>query len=57
MNDQDKDNGKALDLQVLFRLSEEMYEEFDRQLGAPVRDLPRMRRLLTEPGFFDDRPS
>jgi uncharacterized protein (DUF1778 family) len=29
------------------------WSEFQTALDAPPRPLPRMQRLLTEPGFFD----
>lgn len=37
-----------------FELNAEKWEEFMEALDAPPRDLPRMRRLLNEPGVFDD---
>ncbi len=36
-----------------FILNAEQWEAFQDALDAPPRDLPRMRRLLLEPGFFD----
>ncbi|MFO0701712.1 MAG: DUF1778 domain-containing protein [Nitrospira sp.] len=41
-----------------FILSKAKWAEFQAALDAPTRMLPRMQRLLTEPGFFDaDTPS
>jgi uncharacterized protein (DUF1778 family) len=36
-----------------FILSKAKWAEFQAALDAPTRTLPRMQRLLTEPGFFD----
>jgi len=36
-----------------FVLSKTKWSEFQAALDAPTRSLPRMQRLLTEPGFFD----
>lgn len=36
-----------------FVLSKAKWSEFQAALDAPTRSLPRMQRLLTEPGFFD----
>ena len=36
-----------------FPLSKPKWTEFLAALDAPTRRLPRMQRLLTEPGFFD----
>lgn len=36
-----------------FVLSKAKWSEFQAALNAPIRPLPRMQRLLTEPGFFD----
>jgi hypothetical protein len=46
MNNTDLDRTK-------FLLSKGKFEEFARLLDAPSRDLPRLKRLLTEPGVFD----
>jgi uncharacterized protein (DUF1778 family) len=35
-----------------FLLSQAKWAEFQAALDAPIRTLPRMQRLLTEPGFF-----
>jgi uncharacterized protein (DUF1778 family) len=35
-------------------MNAEQWERFQAALDAPPRDLPRMRRLLNEPGFFDE---
>ncbi|MBK9949456.1 MAG: DUF1778 domain-containing protein [Nitrospira sp.] len=40
-----------------FLLSQSKWAEFQAALDAPTRDNPRMQRLLTEPGFFDDDAS
>ncbi len=37
----------------VFTLNAEQWEKFLAALDAPPRDLPRLRRLLNEPGFFD----
>ncbi len=39
-----------------FPLSKPKWTEFLAALDAPTRPLPRMQRLLTEPGFFDVTP-
>lgn len=39
-----------------FVLSAARWKEFTAALDAPPRPLPRMERLLTEPGFFDAGP-
>lgn len=39
-----------------FVLSKAKWTEFLAALDAPTRPLPRMQRLLTEPGFFDADP-
>ncbi len=36
-----------------FGLSEDRWDAFARALDAPVRPLPRLARLLEEPGVFD----
>ena len=40
-----------------FMLNKGKWSEFQRALDAPIRSLPRLERLLTEPGFFDAVPS
>lgn len=35
-----------------FHLDAEQWQTFVDALDAPVRDMPRMRKLLTEPGIF-----
>lgn len=37
-----------------FVLSKSKWNEFLAALDAPTRPLPRVQRLLSEPGFFDD---
>jgi uncharacterized protein (DUF1778 family) len=40
-----------------FVLSRAKWAEFQAALDAAPRSLPRMQRLLTEPGVFDAEPS
>lgn len=40
-----------------FLLSQSKWAEFQAALDAPTHYNPRMQRLLTEPGFFDDDAS
>jgi len=40
-----------------FVLSKAQWDKFQAALDAPTRALPRMQRLLTEPGFFDAVPA
>jgi uncharacterized protein (DUF1778 family) len=40
-----------------FVLSKTKWSEFQRARDAPIRPLPRLQRLLTEPGFFDAAPA
>lgn len=40
-----------------FVLSTPQWSAFLAALDAPVRPLPRLQRLLTEPGFFDSEPA
>jgi uncharacterized protein (DUF1778 family) len=40
-----------------FVLSKAKWAQFQAALDAPPRTLPRMRRLLTEPGLFDANTS
>ncbi len=40
--------------QVHFYLSSEKWEEFCAALDAPPKDIPALRKLLTEPSVFDD---
>ena len=39
--------------QAHFYLSAEKWDEFIAALDAPPKDLPRLRKLLTEPTVFD----
>ena len=39
-----------------FGLNAAQWKAFLAALDAPPRPLPRLRRLLKEPGFFDARP-
>jgi uncharacterized protein (DUF1778 family) len=39
--------------QTRFFLSEEKWQEFCETLDQPAKDVPSLRRLLTEPGVFD----
>lgn len=41
----------------MFLLSQSKWAEFQAALDAPTRHIPRIQRLLTEPGFFDVDPS
>jgi uncharacterized protein (DUF1778 family) len=36
-----------------FGLGAALWEQFQEVLDSPARHLPRMQRLLDEPGFFD----
>jgi uncharacterized protein (DUF1778 family) len=38
-----------------FVLNATQWEAFVAALDAPQRELPRLKRLLREPGFFDAR--
>jgi uncharacterized protein (DUF1778 family) len=38
-----------------FGLDAERWEAFMQALDAPVRPLPRVQKLLTEPGLFDPK--
>ncbi len=38
-----------------FTLSPEKWQAFCAALDAPPRDIPALRKLLTEPGVFDER--
>ncbi|WHZ21940.1 MAG: hypothetical protein OJF47_001052 [Nitrospira sp.] len=40
-----------------FLLNKTKWSEFQAALDAPVRSLPRMKNLVTEPGFFDAAPT
>jgi uncharacterized protein (DUF1778 family) len=40
-----------------FGLNAAQWKAFQAALDAPPRSLPRLERLLKEPGFFDARPS
>ena len=40
--------------QSQFRLPEKKWREFCKALDAPPKDIPALRRLLTERGVFDD---
>jgi uncharacterized protein (DUF1778 family) len=40
-----------------FVLSKSQWTTFLAALDAPPRPLPRMQRLLTEPGYFDSEPA
>ena len=41
--------------QTNFFLSKKDWEDFCKALDAPLRDIPALRKLLTEPGVFDER--
>ena len=40
--------------QTHFYLSPEKWDEFTAALDAPPSELPELRKLLTEPGIFDE---
>ena len=40
--------------QVHFYLSPEKWDQFTAALDAPPKDLPGLRKLLSEPGVFDE---
>ncbi len=40
--------------QSYFRLPDKKWREFCRALDAPPKDISELRKLLTEPGVFDD---
>ncbi len=40
-----------------FSLNKTQWKAFMVALDAPVRSLPRLERLLKEPGFFDSEPN
>jgi uncharacterized protein (DUF1778 family) len=42
--------------QAHFYLSPKKWDEFCAALDAPPKELPALRKLLTEPGVFDRRP-
>lgn len=37
----------------VFVLNEKQWEAFQAVLDRPVKDKPRLKKLLTEPGVFD----
>ena len=37
-----------------FRLPDMKWREFCKALDAPPKDIPALRKLLTEPGVFDE---
>ena len=45
---------EALADRRVFQLSPETWNAFVTALDAPPRDLPRLRKLLTEPGVFSN---
>ncbi|HEY1946717.1 MAG TPA: DUF1778 domain-containing protein [Bryobacteraceae bacterium] len=40
--------------QVHFYLSPEKWDKFVAAIDAPPKDLPQLRKLLTEPSVFDE---
>ena len=40
--------------QSQFRLSDKKWREFCRALDAPPKDIPALRKLLTQRGVFDE---
>ncbi len=56
--DEDVDESKWLQQpSVRYRVTASQWEELQKLLDAPPRDLPRLRKLLNEPGVFDVDPS
>ena len=49
--------GETLADRQSFGLNAEQWKAFRAALDAPPRPLPRLKRLLREPGFFDSRRS
>ncbi len=45
---------RVLAEQSQFRLSDKEWREFNRVLDAPPKDIPALRKLLTQRGVFDD---
>lgn len=43
---------EALADRRVFQLAPEQWQAFSAALDAPVKDMPRMRKLLSEPGIF-----
>lgn len=43
---------EALADRRVYQLAPEQWEAFVAALDAPVKDMPRMRKLLNEPGIF-----
>ena len=48
---------EALADRRVFRLNAAQWKAFMAALDAPPRSLPRLERLLKEPGFFDSGPN
>jgi uncharacterized protein (DUF1778 family) len=48
---------EALAHRRTFGLNATQWKAFMAALDAPTRPLPRLERLLKEPGFFDDQPN
>ena len=44
---------QTLSERTLFGMDAKRWTEFHAALDAPPRVLPRMKKLLTEPGYFD----
>ncbi len=40
--------------QSQFQLSDKKWRTFRKALDAPPKDIPALRKLLTEPGVFDE---
>jgi uncharacterized protein (DUF1778 family) len=51
-----RDQKLDLDIQQTFALDARRWKTFPAALDAPPRRLPRLKRLLKEPGFFDAKP-
>jgi len=46
-----------LSSQQTFALKKGPWSEFAKRLDAPAKDLPKLRKLLTEPDVFDRSPA
>lgn len=49
--------GETLADRRTFTLNDKQWKAFLAALDAPARPLPRLERLLKEPGFFDAGPN
>jgi len=46
---------EVLSEQSNFPLSDKQWKDFCQALDAPTRTIPALKKLLTEPGVFDER--